>query len=282
MLEVFSVRFMDWLSILISVLIGLCSGAVTGLMGASGVLIVVPALTMTLDLPVHVAIGTSLAVDVIASIVVSYTYYRNKNVDLKSGVWLALGAVLGAQLGSIIAANIPEFELGGVFSIFLILSGVGLWRREVRKRLRLFSGASGKIKSEGETSVEVIVSLEKKKIAVTLLIGFIIGIVSGILGAGGGVMFLLVLIFVLKYPIHKAIGTSTLIMAITAASGAIGYSLNGNINLIIAVIVGVGTILGGRVGAIYANRATEETLAKIVGIIFIVLGVAMIMTQLIQ
>lgn len=278
---VFSVRFMDWLSILISVLIGLCSGAVTGLMGASGVLIVVPALTMSLNLPVHMAIGTSLAVDVIASIVVSYTYYRNKNVDLKSGVWLALGAVLGAQLGSIIAANTPEFELGGFFSIFLILNGVGLWRREIRQRLRLFTGASGKIKSEGETSVEII-TLEKKKIAVTLLIGFMIGIVSGILGAGGGVMFLLVLIFVLKYPIHKAIGTSTLIMAITATSGAIGYSLNGNINLIVAVIVGVGTILGGRVGAIYANRVTEETLAKIVGIIFMVLGMAMIITQLIQ
>ncbi|MBS7280977.1 MAG: sulfite exporter TauE/SafE family protein, partial [Candidatus Freyarchaeota archaeon] len=71
-----------------------------------------------------------------------------------------------------------------------------------------------------------------------------------VLGAGGGVMFLLVLIFVLKYPIHGAIGTSTLIMAITATSGAIGYSLNGNINLIIAVIVGAGTILGGRVGAV--------------------------------
>ncbi len=273
---------MDWFSILISVLIGLCSGAVTGLMGASGVLIVVPALTMALNLPVHVAIGTSLAVDVIASIIVSYTYYRNRNVDLKSGIWLALGAVLGAQLGSVIAANIPEFELGGVFSIFLILSGVGLWRREIRQRLRLFSGASGKIKSEGDSYVEVIVSLEKKKIAVTLLIGFIIGIVSGILGAGGGVMFLLVLIFLLKYPIHKAIGTSTLIMAITAASGAIGYSLNGNINLIIGVIIGAGTIVGGRVGAIYANRATEETLAKTVGIIFIVLGVAMIITQIVQ
>ena len=71
---------------LISVLIGLHSGAATGLMGASDVLIVVPALTMALDLPVHVAIGTSLAVDVIASVVVTYTYYRNKNVDSKSGI----------------------------------------------------------------------------------------------------------------------------------------------------------------------------------------------------
>ncbi len=271
---------LDWISMLISVLIGLLSGAVTGLMGASGVLIVVPALTMALDLPVHVAIGTSLAVDVIASVVVAYTYYRNKNVDLKSGIWLALGAVIGAQLGSILAAYIPEFELGGVFSIFLILSGFGLWRKEIRQRLRLFSGALQTIKIEQEASIEKL-TIEKKKIAITVLIGFTIGIASGIIGAGGGVMFLLVLIFILRYPIHKAIGTSTLIMAITAASGAIGYTLNNNISLIIALVIGVGTIIGGRFGAIYANRASEETLAKIVGIIFVVLGVAMIITQLI-
>lgn len=265
---------------LISVLIGLLSGAVTGLMGASGVLIVVPALTMALDLPVHVAIGSSLAVDVIASVVVAYTYYRNKNVDLKSGIWLALGAVIGAQLGSILAAYIPEFELGGVFSIFLILSGLGLWRKEIRQRLRLFSGALQTIKIEQNAHIANI-PIEKRKVAFTIIIGFTIGIVSGIIGAGGGVMFLLVLIFVLKYPIHKAIGTSTLIMAITAASGAIGYTLNNNISLIIALIVGFGTVIGGRFGALYANRASEETLAKIVGIIFVILGAAMIITQLI-
>lgn len=271
---------MDWILILISVLIGICAGAVTGLMGASGVLIVVPALTMALNLPVHVAIGTSLAVDVIASIVVTYTYYRNKNVDLKSGIWLALGAVIGAQLGSILAAYIPEFELGGVFSIFLILSGVGIWRKEIRERLRLFSGASQTIETKQQASLDRI-AIEKKKIVITILIGFTIGLASGIIGAGGGVMFLLVLIFILKYPIHKAIGTSTLIMAITAASGAIGYTLNNNISLIIALIIGIGTVIGGRFGAIYANRASEETLAKIVGIIFVVLGIAMIIAQLI-
>lgn len=70
-----------------------------------------PALTMALG-PVHVATGTSLAVDVIASITVAYVYYRCGNVDLRSGVWLASGAVLGAQAGSILAAHIPELELG--------------------------------------------------------------------------------------------------------------------------------------------------------------------------
>ena len=269
---------MDWVSVLVSLLIGLCSGAVTGLMGASGVLIVVPALTMALGLPVHVAIGTSLAVDVIASVVVTYTYYRNKNVDLRSGVWLALGAVIGAQVGSIIAVYIPEFELSGGFGVFLILSGVGLWRKDVRERLRLFTGASQIIETDQAAHTENI-KVETEKIVLTLLIGFLIGIISGIFGAGGGVMFLLVLIFILKYHVHKAIGTSTLIMAITAASGAVGYALNGNISLIIALIVGAGTIIGGRIGATYANRASEENLAKIVGLIFAILGIIMIIDQ---
>jgi uncharacterized membrane protein YfcA len=273
--------FMDWISILISILIGICSGAVTGLIGASGVLVVVPALTMALNLPVHVAIGTSLAVDVMASIVVTYTYYRNKNVDLKSGIWLALGAVAGAQLGSILSVYIPELELGGLFGIFLILSGISFWSKKARQRLHLFSEASKKVNNEQEASIKK-TNLAKKKIAVTVLIGFSIGIVSGILGAGGGVMFLLVLIFVLKYPVHKAVGTSTLIMAITAASGAVGYSLNGNISLVIALVVGVGTILGSRLGALYANRASEETLAKIVGLVFLTLGAVMIITQFIR
>jgi uncharacterized membrane protein YfcA len=104
---------MNWLLIIALVVIGLCSGCITGFIGASGVLVVVPALNMLLELPVHTAIGTSLAVDVIASVVVSSVYYRRGNVELRSGMWLALGAVLGAQAGSKLAAYIPEFELGG-------------------------------------------------------------------------------------------------------------------------------------------------------------------------
>jgi uncharacterized membrane protein YfcA len=120
---------MNWLFIVALMVIGLCSGCVTGLIGASGILVVVPALTVVLGLSVHVALGTSLAVDVIASAAVSYVYYRRKNVELKSGVGLALGAVFGAQVGSRLAAYIPEWRLGRGFSIFLIISGVGFWRR---------------------------------------------------------------------------------------------------------------------------------------------------------
>ena len=267
---------MNWLSVIALVVIGLGSGCITGFMGASGVLVVVPALNMLLGLPVHTAIGTSLAIDVIASVVVSSVYYRRGNVELRSGMWLALGAVLGAQAGSKLAAYIPEFELGGGFGFFLILSGVGLWRENVRRRLRLFSGGSRSVGADAGVGSRV----ELRRVAASFAVGFLVGVVSGVFGAGGGVMFLIALMFLLRYPIHKAIGTSTFIMAVTALSGAIGYTLNGYISPLAAVLVGAGTIVGGRVGAVYANMAPEEKLAKIVGTIFTMLGMLMIVKQL--
>ena len=267
---------MDWLFIVALMAIGLCSGGVTGLIGASGILVVVPALTVVLGLPVHVAIGTSLAVDVIASAAVSYVYYRRGNVELKSGVGLALGAVLGAQVGSRLAAYIPEWRLGRGFSIFLIISGVGFWRRSMGWKLPIPSGTSRRVEADATRGSHV----ELKRIAASFVIGFLLGIISGVFGAGGGILFLLTLILLLKYPIHKAIGTSTLIMAVTALSGAIGYAINGYTSLTAAILVGTGAIVGGRVGAIYANKVPEKKLQKITGSIFVILGVLMITQQL--
>ncbi|NAZ24161.1 MAG: TSUP family transporter [Thermofilum sp.] len=68
-----------------------------------------------------------------------------------------------------------------------------------------------------------------KHVAVSLVLGFLLGIISGIFGAGGCILFLLTLIVLLKYPLHKAVGTSTLMMTLTALSGAICYALKGYI-----------------------------------------------------
>jgi uncharacterized membrane protein YfcA len=118
------------------------------------------------------------------------------------------------------------------------------------------------------------------QVAVSLVLGFLLGIISGIFGAGGGIMFLLTLIVLLKYPLHKAVGTSTLMMTLTALSGAIGYALNGYVSPLAFILVGAGAIVGGRIGAVYANKIPEASLSKIIGIVFIALGIIMIAEQL--
>jgi len=116
----------------------------------------------------------------------------------------------------------------------------------------------------------------------SLLLGFGIGIVTGILGAGGGGMILIVLIFVLDFPLHVAIGTSVLIMAITATSGTIGYALHGNIKPGAGLVIGFSAVGGGILSALFANRVKEQKLAKAIGIIFMGLGIVMTVIRIIK
>jgi len=112
-----------------------------------------------------------------------------------------------------------------------------------------------------------------------LLLGFLVGIISGLLGAGGGVMILLILVFVMQYNMHEGIGTSTLIMAFTAASGAIGHALSSNLPLKAAILGAIGTLIGGRIAAKFANKVNEKALSKIVGGVFAALAIMMFIVQ---
>lgn len=255
---------MSFLTVSLLVLLGICSGGMTSLIGASGVMIVIPALSLGMGFTMKEAIGTSLMVDVIGSLAVSYTYFKNDNLDLKRGVWIALGSVAGAQLGALFASAIPEAGLGSGFGIFMVIFGVIMIVRGVN---------TPKEGAKKDTLRKL--KFDWQRNLISIAIGFFLGINCGLMGAGGGINFLLVLIFVLKLPLHKAIGTSTLIMAITALSGAIGHGARGNISLIVGLVVGLGTIIGGLLGARYANRISEKLLARVIGIVFIVLGVVM-------
>ena len=88
-------------------------------------------------------------------------------------------------------------------------------------------------------------------------------------------MILLALIILMSFPLHKAIGTSTLIMAITALSSTVGYATRGKIDFLLSILLSAGAVLGGILGSRYANKVNEKTLQKAVGICFMVLGMVM-------
>ncbi|MCB0117007.1 MAG: sulfite exporter TauE/SafE family protein, partial [Caldilineaceae bacterium] len=236
----------------------------TGLTGASGVAVIVPLLSIILGFDVHEAIATSLVVDVIASAVIAYTYYRHGHLRVGSGAWIALGSIGGAQLGALIAAYIPETDLGAGFGLSLIATGAIMWKRR----------GQGLIPQLNPDTAWALAH-PLKEILAAIGLGVLIGIATGITGAGGGLMILLVLVLVLSFSMHDAIGTSTLIMAFTATSGAIGYAFQGDVNLIDGVIAGAGAAVGGVVSAIVANHIRDRTLRKVVSVFFLGLGVIM-------
>ena len=247
----------------IEILIGLITGVVVGLTGASGVVVVVPLLTTILGFSMHTAVGTSLFVDMITPLFVAWSYYRRGNVNLRSGLWLAAGAVLGAQAGALVANEALSSELMGKgFILFMFLMAISMWIKSVR--------------APREIEELPLAEMNTKNRLITLGIGLVLGLISGLFGAGGGLMFLLVLMIILKFPAHVAIGTSSLIMAITAASGTLGYALQGNVDLSTGIILTIAAVIGGLLSARLANKVSETVLTRIVGGVFASLGVAMI------
>lgn len=249
--------------------IGLVAGNVTGLIGASGVMVVVPAFIL-IGCPPADAIGASLFIDTVASLIVAWTYHQNKNLAVKEGVWIALGSIAGAQCGSYLAAAIPPVGLSSSFNVFLALSALVLWLYGKRTIVPDAEGLVARWRIGG-----LVAALRSRPRLFGAALGVVVGVISGLLGAGGGIMILLILVFVMRFGMHEGIGTSTLIMAFTAASGAIGHAVSRNLPIGIAVVGSVGTVIGGRISATYANKVNEKSLSRVAAALFAALSVAM-------
>lgn len=259
--------------VLLVLAIGTGAGVMVGIMGGSGVMVVVPMLTLLLSFPVHTAIGTSLLIDVIATVVTTTVYHRHQNVYVKPGLWIAAGSVAGALVGSRFADMIPPVGMVNLFGLLLVPTGVYLWVKGLGRPGRGIPGGD-----DQAGAVRLPVQTRRQQLT-ALGLGVFVGIMCGLFGAGGGGMILLILIFVLRYPVHLAVGTSSFIMMITATSGTAGYVLHGNIDIQAALIASVPTVLTAGIGAGIANRVGERTLGRIIGFVLAALGLAMIATQ---
>lgn len=247
----------------IEILIGLATGLVVGITGASGVLLVVPALTLFMQVPIHTTIGTSLFVDIITPLFVTYTYYKHGNVNIKAALWLALGAILGAQGGALLAnLVIHENFMSKGFVVFIFLMAISMWYKSFRP--------------PRENHLARIQITNTKNRLITFGIGLFLGILSGLFGAGGGLNFFLVLVLLLNYPTRMAVGTSSLIMAMTAASGTIGYAIQGNVDYLKGIVIAASAVVSGILGARIAHKVSEKRLDRIVGVIFAVIGIVML------
>jgi len=247
-----------------AILIGIVTGAVTSLMGGSAVMIVVPVLTLAFGLDTHTAIGTSLFVDVITSLVVAWFYERHGHVRLKPGLWIAGASVLGAQLGVQVASSIGERGLSSSFSLFAVGMGALMFAKAVQGKGFALTGLKGLQPKEGWP----------RRIA-CVLTGFVIGVISGVFGAGGGIMILIALVVILSFSLHDAVGTSTLIMAVTAFSSTVGYGARGYVDFVMGGFLTVGAVVGAVLGSRFANRIDERGLRFVVGGLLVLIGLAM-------
>lgn len=249
------------------------AGIITGLIGASAVALVIPTLMIFLNYEAYVAIGIALAIDVFASSMAAYTYGKHGNTDLKAGLQIAIAAVIGAFFGSWLSTPIPSTSLGGTSGFITLCIGIAFVVEPETE--------TGKEFQDMKIIKSVKRVLQKRKQLSSILIGLSIGIVSGIIGAGGGLMFLIALVVALDFPIHKAVGTSVIIMIFTALSGAIGHIYYGEIMLTAIVVGSIGGVIGSRSASTFANLASEKQLKRTVGLVFMLMGGGLVIAEVI-
>ena len=236
---------------------GMGAGLGTGFAGMSAAAVITPMLVTFLGIEPYTAVGIALSSDVLASAVSAYTYGKNKNLDVRNGLVMMGSVLVFTVVGSYVSSLVPSTAMGN-FSVFMtFLLGVKFIVRPVM------------------TTKEAMQSVSAKKRAVqSLVCGMIIGFICGFIGAGGGMMMLLILTSVLGYELKTAVGTSVFIMAFTALTGAVShFSIGGSPDWLIFALCVVFTFIWARIAAVCANKATPKTLNRATGIVLVILGV---------
>jgi len=250
---------------------GLGAGIVTGLIGASAVTFAVPVLVMFVPLSAYDAIGVSLLTDVMASLVAAWVYHKHGRLRVRPALIIAAAAATGALLGSWLAAYLPDAHLGAITAVVILSTGI---RLAVRPQSLLLH-ESGKPR--------LLMRIPIPENILHLIAGIVgglgVGMICGVYGAGGGISILFLLVYAMGFSPHEAIGTSVLVMAFTAASGAFGHALSSTLPWAIAGMTAIGGILGALAAAVVANRWHERRLARVAGITFTVLALMMLISQ---
>jgi uncharacterized membrane protein YfcA len=254
---------MDIFAYFIYLIVGVCAGAITGLAGASAVVITAPLLIIFLDMDAYLAIGLSLATDVVAALVAARIYHKHKNVSLMPAIPLILFSFIGITIGSYLSKFMASVHLSFLNGLSTLILGI------------LVLSKKGNLKEFNINFFENLGKTAKKKFIILAVAGFIIGMVSGMFGSGGGIMLLIVLIFVLGYSVHLAVGTSVLIMIFLAFFGAVSHFYYKPFSIIVLVISCAGAFFGAIYSSKIANMLSEKKLKITVGIIFVVLGLGL-------
>lgn len=247
--------------ILVCLIAGAGAGFGTGLAGLSAAAVIAPMLITFLGVDAYEAVGIALASDVLASAASAYTYHKNKNIDVKNGFVMLISVLVFTLVGSYAASFLPQRTMGG-FSMFMTLfAGLKFIFRPVME-----AKESNKNRSRKKAAVQ------------SAICGVAVGLICGFVGAGGGMMMLLVLVAVLGYELKTAVGTSVFIMSFTAFTGAAShFTIGGGItDYAILFLCIVFTLVGAMLTAKFANKASPKVMNRTLGFGLVAMSVAMI------
>jgi len=256
---------------------GFIIGVLSGLFGVGGGFLLVPLLNIIFNVPYNIAIGSSLLQMVGTSAASSLKHRGYGNIDYKLAGFVLIGSIVGVELGArvlmqlkslgtiiINASTISTMDFWINIIYIILLSSVGIFMFLESKKAKKRAPQGGIVESVisqkiRNIKIPPIISLTTSKIEHISLwnlifLGFGVGILSGLLGVGGGFIISPALIYLIGIPTSLAIGTGLFQIIFTSAYGAITHLLKGNIDFKLVVCILTGSIIGSQLGARIHNN----------------------------
>ncbi len=256
------------------------SGAVTGLAGAllglGGGVFLVPLLTLTLGVPIRVAVATSL-LSVIATASASATVnLRRGLVNMRLGLALEVATAVGGLLGGLTSRFVSQRQLFVLFAVTLGAMSAVMARRAGRRNVILDDGvvAPGRLGGRlREGDVEYVYRLKRLPLGMAASLGA--GAISGLLGLGGGIIKVPVLSAFCGVPIKVAAATSTFMIGVTATASALVYYGRGDVDARLAGAVCLGALPASLLGARLSGHVEARALKLLFAVVLLGVGLRM-------
>jgi uncharacterized membrane protein YfcA len=225
-------------------------GLVLGLLGGGGSILAVPALTLVLHFTPKEAVVISLSMVAVAAFAGAVGAFVRGTLPLATGLTVGLAATGGAVIGGYAGARLADATQLRMLGTVMLVAAALMWRRPV-----LHTAPA-----------------QTRPIAVMLLLGFPLGMLTGLIGVGGGFLIVPALVIVARLPMREAAGASLVVITMAAASGLTGYLGNTPLapSFIIpfALLAAAGTLAGGAI----AHRLPQHRLQQVFAATLVVLG----------
>jgi uncharacterized protein len=276
------------LNVMLLLLMGFAIGFLSGMFGVGGGFILTP-LLIFLGVPPAVAVGTSASQVVAASVSGAVGHWRRNNVDLQMGLYLILGGFAGALVGvKVLSFLIARGQLEPFVAVsYVVLLGV-VGTLMLIESVRVLRAAAAKVgtsmrRGGAHTWLDGLpfkVRFRHSRIYASLVpfvgIGAFVGLLTAIMGVGGGFLLVPAMIYLMRIPTRIVIGTSTVqILCVTAFTTVLQATMNHTVDLLLSVPLMAGSVVGAQFGVGFSERFKAEQLRALLSLIVIAVAIRM-------
>ncbi|MBG76338.1 MAG: hypothetical protein CFH22_00214 [Alphaproteobacteria bacterium MarineAlpha5_Bin12] len=277
------------INIFLIVFIGISVGILSGLFGVGGGFLMTP-LLIFLGIPPAVAVGTEAPHVLASSISGAIAHWRRNNVDFKMGFFLLAGGVVGSTVGVNlfkVLRNYGQIDIviQLLFIIFLTLIGLSMLFESVKTYRKYRTTSSIRQKLHQHSWIHGLpfkFRFRRSKLYISIIppifIGFFVGILSAMMGVGGGFIMIPAMVYILGMSTNVVVGTSLFqIIFVTANSTFFQSYLNQTVDVVLASLMIIGGVFGAQIGAKLATKLRGEELRGILAIIVLIVSIKIIL-----